>query len=86
MTEIDRERLFDISFTPHVMKDGKIAATVMQFPKAMATRGVDYVVDFVKTGKKPTGFIDTGATLITDKPFSGLPSKDTKFGVENCWG
>jgi fructose transport system substrate-binding protein len=68
------------------VKDGKIAATVMQFPKAMATRGVDYVVDFVKTGKKPSGFIDTGATLITDKPFSDLPSKDTKFGVENCWG
>ena len=68
------------------VKDGKIAATVMQFPKLMATRGVDSVVDFVKTGKKPSGFIDTGATLITDKPFSGLPSKDTKFGVENCWG
>ena len=68
------------------VKDGKIAATVMQFPKAMATRGVDYVVDFVKTGKKPSGFIDTGATLITDKPCSDLPSKDTKFGVENCWG
>ena len=68
------------------VKDGKIAATVMQFPKLMATRGVDYVVDFVKTGKKPSGFINTGATLITDKPFPGLPSKDTKFGLENCWG
>src|SRR5258708_4805457 len=68
------------------VKDGKIAATVMQFPKAMATRGVDYVIDFAKTGKKPSGFIDTGATLITNKPFSDLPSKDTKFGIENCWG
>jgi fructose transport system substrate-binding protein len=58
----------------------------MQFPKKMAARGVDYVVDFVKTGKKPSGFIDTGAELITDKPFSDLPSKDTKFGIENCWG
>jgi fructose transport system substrate-binding protein len=68
------------------VKDGKIAATVMQFPKAMATRGVEAVVDFAKTGKKPSGFINTGATLITDKPFPGLPSKDTKFGKENCWG
>lgn len=66
--------------------DGRIAATVMQFPKIMATRGVDYVIDFVKTGKKPSGFINTGATLITDKPFPDLPSKDTKFGIENCWG
>jgi fructose transport system substrate-binding protein len=68
------------------VQDGKIAGTVMQFPKKMATQGVDYVVDFAKTGKKPSGFIDTGAELITDKPFSDLPSKNTKFGVENCWG
>jgi fructose transport system substrate-binding protein len=68
------------------VKDGKIAATVMQFPKEMAARGVDYVVDFVKSGKKPSGFINTGAKLITDKPFPGLPSKDTTFGKENCWG
>ncbi|HXM26795.1 MAG TPA: substrate-binding domain-containing protein [Chthoniobacterales bacterium] len=68
------------------VKDGKIAATVMQFPKIMATRGVDYVADYVKSGKKPSGFINTGAKLITDKPFSGLPSQDTKWGLENCWG
>jgi fructose transport system substrate-binding protein len=81
LTSIDGGRL-----GVQYVKDGKIAATVMQFPKKMAARGVDYVVDFVKTGKKPSGFIDTGAELITDKPFSDLPSKDTKFGIENCWG
>jgi fructose transport system substrate-binding protein len=81
LTSIDGGRL-----GVQYVKDGRIAATVMQFPKAMATRGVDYVIDFAKTGKKPSGFIDTGATLITDKPFSDLPSKDTKFGIENCWG
>jgi fructose transport system substrate-binding protein len=68
------------------VKGGKIAATVMQFPKIMAAKGVDYVVDYVKTGKKPSGFINTGAMLITDKPFPGLSSKDTKWGLENCWG
>jgi fructose transport system substrate-binding protein len=81
LTSIDGGRL-----GVQYVKDGKIAATVMQFPKIMATKGVDYVIDFVKTGKKPSGFINTGAELITDKPFSDLPSKDTKFGVENCWG
>jgi fructose transport system substrate-binding protein len=81
LTSIDGGRL-----GVQYVKDGKIAATVMQFPKIMATKGVDYVIDFVKTGKKPSGFINTGATLITDKPFSDLPSKDTKFGIENCWG
>jgi hypothetical protein len=40
----------------------------------------------VKSGKKPSGFINTGASLITDKPFSDLKSKDTKWGLENCWG
>jgi fructose transport system substrate-binding protein len=81
LTSIDGGRL-----GVQYVKDGKIAATVMQFPKIMATRGVDYVVGYVKSGKKPSGFINTGASLITEKPFSGLPSKDTKWGLENCWG
>src|SRR3981081_4055928 len=81
LTSIDGGRL-----GVQYVKDGKIAATVMQFPKEMALRGVDYIVDFAKTGKKPSGFINTGATLITDKPFSGLPSKDTAWGKQNCWG
>jgi fructose transport system substrate-binding protein len=81
LTSIDGGRL-----GVQYVKDGKIAATVMQFPKKMAVRGVDYIIDFAKTGKKPTGFIDTGAELISDKPFPDLPVKDTKFGIENCWG
>jgi fructose transport system substrate-binding protein len=81
LTSIDGGRL-----GVQYVKDGKIAGTVMQFPKLMATRGVDYVVDYVKSGKKPTGFINTGASLITDKPFPDLKSKDTKWGLENCWG
>jgi fructose transport system substrate-binding protein len=81
LTSIDGGRL-----GVQYVKDGKIAATVMQFPKVMATRGVDYVVDYAKTGKKPSGFINTGASLISDKPFSDLPTKDTKWGLENCWG
>lgn len=81
LTSIDGGRL-----GVQYVKDGKIAATVMQFPKLMATRGVDYVVEYVKSGKKPTGFINTGASLITDKPFPDLKSEDTKWGIENCWG
>jgi fructose transport system substrate-binding protein len=30
--------------------------------------------------------VDTGVTLITDKPVDGVESKDTAFGLENCWG
>jgi len=68
------------------VKDGKIAATVMQFPKDMAVRGVDAVVEYAKSGKKPSGFVNTGSTLITDKPFPGLDSKDSAWGLQNCWG
>ena len=39
------------------VQQGKIAATVMQFPVKMATLGVKDVVTYAKTGKKPSGFI-----------------------------
>ena len=68
------------------VKDGKYVATVMQFPKKMAAQGVQAGIDFAKTGKKPSGFINTGATVITDKPLPGLDSKDTAWGLQNCWG
>ncbi|HWC23933.1 MAG TPA: substrate-binding domain-containing protein [Flexivirga sp.] len=68
------------------VKNGHFVATVMQFPKKMAEMGVDAVVKFAKTGTKPSGFINTGATLITDKPIKGVPSKDTAWGAAHCWG
>ena len=68
------------------VKAGKVGATVMQFPKKMAEDGVSAVVEFAKNGKKPSGFNNTGAQLITDKPMAGLDSKDTAWGAQNCWG
>ncbi|MCC6314128.1 MAG: sugar ABC transporter substrate-binding protein [Thermomicrobiales bacterium] len=68
------------------VKDGQIAATSQQYPLKMAQMGVDAVVKFAKTGEKPSGYTDTGVTLITDKPMPGIDSKDTTFGLENCWG
>jgi fructose transport system substrate-binding protein len=68
------------------VKAGHFVATVMQFPKKMAEDGVNAVIEYAKSGKKPSGFIDTGATLITDKPVPGLTSKDTTWGAQNCWG
>ena len=65
---------------------GKIAATVMQFPKKMAAQGVDDVVDYARTGRKPSGFVDTGSYIITAKPLPGVLAKDIDFGVHNCWG
>jgi fructose transport system substrate-binding protein len=67
------------------VKDGKVGATSMQFPKAMAEKGVDAVVEFVKTGKRPAGFVSTGEELITDRPMAGLPSRDTTAALTSCW-
>ena len=68
------------------VKAGQFAATSQQYPLIMAQKGVEAGVEFAKTGKKASGYVDTGVTLITDKPVSGSASKDTKFGLDNCWG
>jgi fructose transport system substrate-binding protein len=66
--------------------DGRIAATSQQYPLKMASMGVDAAVDYAQTGKKVSGYVDTGVTLISDKPVGSVESKDTKYGLANCWG
>jgi fructose transport system substrate-binding protein len=68
------------------VKAGVIAATSQQYPLKMASMGVAAGVEFAKTGKKASGYTDTGVTLITDKPQKGVDSKDTKVGSDLCWG
>ena len=68
------------------VKDGQVGATAMQFPKKMVELGMKAVVDFAASGKKPSGYVDTGEVLITDKPIAGIDSKDTAWGLDNCWG
>jgi fructose transport system substrate-binding protein len=68
------------------VKSGAIAATSQQYPLKMAALGVDAGVNYANSGKKVSGYTDTGVTLITDKPMAGVPSKDTKFGLDSCWG
>jgi fructose transport system substrate-binding protein len=70
---------------------GVIAATSQQYPLKMAQQGVAAVAAYAKDGTKPQAtagktFVDTGVTLITDQPQSGVDSKDTTFGLANCWG
>ena len=66
------------------VKAGVIAATSQQYPLKMASMGVTAGVEYAKTGKKVTGYTDTGVTLITDKPMAGVDSKDTKFGIDRA--
>jgi fructose transport system substrate-binding protein len=66
--------------------DGQIAATSQQYPLKMASLGVQALYDFATNGTKPSGYTDTGVTLITDKAQSGVDSKDSAYGTANCWG
>jgi fructose transport system substrate-binding protein len=73
------------------VKAGQIGATSQQYPLKMAQLGTEALASFAKDGTKPQAtagkdFVDTGVTLITDQPQPGVPSEDTTFGTENCWG
>jgi fructose transport system substrate-binding protein len=66
---------------------GVIAATSQQYPLKMAAMGVEAGVEYAKSGKKvKAGYTDTGVTLIASKPVAGVDSKDTKVGMDLCWG
>jgi fructose transport system substrate-binding protein len=64
------------------IKTGQIAATSQQYPAKMAQMGVDAIAK----DQKPSGYTDTGVTLITDDAQKGVDSKDSAFGTANCWG
>ena len=70
----------------HSVADGTIGATVMQFPDRMGQMAVESIIKAVNDGEKPSGFHNTGTVLITDHPVPGIESKDSKWGLENCWG
>jgi len=65
---------------------GKIAATSQQYPLKMAAMGVEAGIEYAKSGKKVSGYTDTGVTLIAHTPIEGVESKDTKTGMDLCWG
>ena len=70
---------------------GIIGATSQQYPLLMASMGIEAIKKFADTGEKPKPtegktFFDTGATLVTDKPATGVESIDTKAGADKCWG
>lgn len=73
------------------VKSGVIGATSMQFPLLMASKGIEAVMEFAKSGKKPEvtpglDFYNTGVELITDKPVPGVPSITSDEGLKRCWG
>jgi len=65
---------------------GDIAATSQQYPLKMAAMGVEAIYKFTQDGTKPSGYTDTGVTLISAKPVTGIESQGSVFGAQNCWG
>ena len=65
---------------------GAIAATAQQYPVKMAELGVAAGMAFIKTGKKPSGYTDTGVNLIAAKSVSGVETKDVSTGLQLCFG
>ena len=68
------------------VRAGIIDATSQQYPLRMASKGVTAVVNFAKTGKKVSGYTDTGLNLIARVAKTGVPSKSVAYGLRNCWG
>ncbi|MFD3686314.1 sugar ABC transporter substrate-binding protein [Nocardiopsis sp. NPDC058631] len=73
------------------VQDGIIGATAMQFPLEMASMGVEAVVEYADSGQGPDNtegldFVNTGVELVTDGAVDGLESRDSAWGLENCWG
>ena len=65
---------------------GVIDATSQQYPLKMASLGVQKIAAAARGGEKPTGYTDTGVTLISGSPAKGVKSQDAAFGAAYCWG
>lgn len=73
------------------VKEGVIGATSQQYPLKMAALAMEAIKKFADSGEKPAptpglDFLDTGATLVTDKPVAGVNSIDSTEGTKLCWG
>jgi fructose transport system substrate-binding protein len=69
------------------VKAGVIGATSQQYPHKMASMALEAIASGTLPEIDPAvGFLDTGATLITDKPVDGVESIDTAEGLSLCWG
>jgi fructose transport system substrate-binding protein len=71
--------------------EGVIGATSQQYPLLMASKGIEAIKAWADNGAKPQpsaglNFFNTGVSLITDHPVDGVPSIDTKEGLNKCWG
>lgn len=65
---------------------GHFAATAQQYPVRMAELGVQAGVEFLRSGKKPSGYTDTGVSLVAATKLPGVESLTPEEGAARCWG
>ncbi len=73
------------------VQKGVIGAPSQQYPGRMAKLGVDAIYGLATKGTKPAvspglDFYNTGVSLVTDKPVTGLDSVTSTQGASTCWG
>jgi fructose transport system substrate-binding protein len=73
------------------VRSGVIGATSMQFPLLMASRGVEAVAEFARSGTRPQptpglDFVNTGVELVTTRPMEGQPAMGVEEALRRCWG
>ena len=65
---------------------GALTATAQQYPLRMAELGVEAAMTFIKTGRKASGYVDTGVQLIAKDSVAGVPSLGADKALKICWG
>lgn len=73
------------------IRDGVIGATSQQYPLLMASKGIEAINAWAKSGTKPQNtpgkdFFDTGVQLVTGQPVPNVKSISIKEGLDLCWG
>ena len=74
-----------------LVRAGVVGATAQQYPREMATQGIDAIADYLEDGTRPLpnhgiDMVTTGVSLVTDDPQPGVPSVDVAEGLAKCWG
>lgn len=68
------------------IRPGVIDATAQQYPENMAREGVKALVAAARRDEQPPRYLNTGVELIAGDSVQGVKSRNTAFGVRNCWG
>ena len=66
--------------------DGALTATAQQYPLRMAELGVEAAMAFIKSGRKASGYVDTGVQLIAKDSVAGVASLNADKALALCWG